>query len=94
MKLKEGLEGVSLKLKVKTKAKQNAVRGVRGDALLVSVTAAPEKGKANQACIALLAQILQLPKSNIEILAGETHPEKVIRVRGLTSTQVQERLAL
>jgi hypothetical protein len=94
MQLKEGVEGVTLKLKVKPKARRNAVLGVHGDALRVSVTAAAEKGKANQACIALLAQTLGVPKSHIEILTGETHSEKVIRVRGLTSRQIQERLGV
>lgn len=94
MRVNEGPEGVTLKVKVKPKGKQNAVLGVRGDALLVSVTVAPERGKANQACIALLAQILKVPKSAIEIISGETHPEKVMRVRGLTSEQAQERLLL
>ena len=92
--MNEGPEGVTLKLKVKPKGKQNAVLGVRGDALLISVTAAPEKGKANQACIALLAQILKIPKSAIDILSGETYPEKVMRVRGVTKEQIRERLSL
>lgn len=94
MQLNEGSEGVTLKLKVKPKSKQNAVIGVREDALRISVTAAPEKGKANQACIALLAQALGIRKSSFEIISGETHSEKIIRIRGLTSAQVQERLSL
>ena len=94
MHLNESPEGVTLKLKVKPKARQSAVLGVRGDALLISVTAVPEKGKANQACIALLAQALRISKSAIEIISGETHSEKIIRVRGLTITQIRERLAL
>src|SRR4030067_3817501 len=94
VRMSEGPEGGTLKLKGKPKGKQNAVLGVRGDALLISVTAAPEKGKANQACIALLAQILKIPKSAIDILSGETHPEKVMRVRGVTKEQIRERLSL
>lgn len=94
MRLKETPEGVTLTVKVKPKAKQNAVLGARGDALLVAVTAAPEKGKANQACMAVLAELFKIPKGNIEIVSGETHPEKVILIKGMTAAQVQDRLSL
>jgi uncharacterized protein (TIGR00251 family) len=86
--------GVTLKVKVKPKAKRDALMGVRGDTLFVSVTAPPEKGKANRAVIGVLARALKLPKSAIEIVAGETYPEKVIYLRGLTVNQVKERLSL
>ncbi len=94
MKLRETPQGVTLQLKVKPKAKQNAVLGARGDTLLVAVTAAPEKGKANQACMAVLAELFKIPKGNIEIVSGETHPQKVILIKGMTVAQVQDRLSL
>jgi len=60
----------------------------------VSVTAVPEKGKANQAIIALLAKVLKLPKSNIEILSGETQSQKLIGLAGISREDVIERLEL
>lgn len=90
--LREGPDGVTLKLKVKPRAKRSGITGVRGDALGVSVTAPPEKGRANKAVIAVLAGVFDVPKGAIEIVAGGTHSEKIIRLRGVTARQVLERL--
>ncbi len=91
--LRETPEGVTLKVKVKPKAKRSAILGVRGDALLVSVTAPPERGKANQAVVELLARALTVPRSAITIIAGETHPEKVLKIQGISASDVQAKLA-
>lgn len=69
-------------------AKTNTVAGWEADAagerfLRVSVTAAPEKGKANAALIKLLAKHWGVPKSAIEIVRGETSRVKVIEVEGI-----------
>jgi uncharacterized protein (TIGR00251 family) len=92
--LREGPGGVTLKLKVKPRAKRSGITGVRGGALVVSVTAPPEKGKANKAVIDVLAEAFNVPKGAIEIVAGETRPEKIVRLRGITARQVLERLPL
>lgn len=44
--------------------------------LRIAVTAAPEKGKANQAIAALIGRELGLAKSSIELIAGETSSHK------------------
>ena len=46
------------------------------------VSAAPENGKANAALIALLAKSLDVPKSTIAIVSGETARTKTLVVRG------------
>ncbi|NCC21156.1 MAG: DUF167 domain-containing protein [Alphaproteobacteria bacterium] len=51
-----------------------------GSILKVSVTAVPEKGKANKALIALLAKTWKIPKSALEIATGETARLKTLRV--------------
>jgi len=61
--------------------------------LKVSVTAAPEKGKANKAIITLLADSLGLKRSQIELLAGETSPQKRFLIRDITPAELTERLA-
>lgn len=44
--------------------------------LKVYVTAVAEKGKANKAIISLLSKKLQISKSSIEIISGETDRHK------------------
>ncbi|MBE2191807.1 MAG: DUF167 domain-containing protein [Alphaproteobacteria bacterium] len=48
--------------------------------LKVSVTAIPEKGKANQALIKLLSKQWKIPKSSIQIEKGETDRNKILSV--------------
>jgi uncharacterized protein YggU (UPF0235/DUF167 family) len=48
--------------------------------LSASVTAPPDKGRANVALIALLAKRLDLPRSSISLEAGETSRLKRIRI--------------
>jgi uncharacterized protein YggU (UPF0235/DUF167 family) len=48
----------------------------------VQVTAAPEKGKANAAVVEVLAAALNLPKSALRIVSGETSPLKTVEVDG------------
>lgn len=90
--LREDDAGVVLKIRVKPRARRSAIAGVRHDALLIEVTAPPEQNRANDAVIALLADVLDLPKSQIEILSGHSFREKVVRLCGLTVEEFQRRL--
>jgi len=56
------------------------------------VTAAPEKGKANRAIIALLSKSLGVPKSAIELISGDTSPQKRVLVVGATEQSIQQTL--
>ncbi len=44
------------------------------------MTAAPERGKANAAVVALLARELEVARSAIRITAGETSPQKTVEI--------------
>ena len=68
--------GVVLGVKAQPGAKRNAILGERAGALRVAVTAAPERGKANEAVAEVLAKALELKSSQIKILAGETSRNK------------------
>jgi uncharacterized protein (TIGR00251 family) len=81
-----------LHLKVAPKSSRNAVTGWMGDTLKLSVTVAPEKGKANQAVIDVLAQALDVPRSAIRIVRGETSPAKTVEISGLAEGEILRRL--
>ncbi len=66
--------------------------GPHGGALKVTVTAPPERGKANRAVIELLSRALSVPPSSIEILSGETSSDKTVLVR-LPPGEISARLA-
>jgi hypothetical protein len=72
---------IRLRVKVTPKASRNEVTGSLADGTLkVRVQAPPEKGKANAALRALLAEQLGVAARQVSILSGETSPLKHIRV--------------
>jgi uncharacterized protein (TIGR00251 family) len=73
-------EAVLLHVRVQPKARANAVKGWHGDALRVSVTAAPEDGKANRAVIALLAEMFGVVPSSINLVRGAASRDKWFRM--------------
>ena len=80
-----------LRLRVSPRAKRNAILGLRGDTLKVSVTAVPERGKANDAVVELLAEALDVSPSSIELVAGASSKDKVVEV-DLAAEEIARRL--
>jgi uncharacterized protein (TIGR00251 family) len=86
--------GARLAVKVVPGASREKVVGPLGERLKVTVRKPPEKGAANKAVAALLAAALGLRPAQVEILRGETRPEKEFLVRGLAPDEVRRRLGL
>ena len=57
------------------------------------VAAPPERGKANDAVLALLAETLAVPRSSLSIVAGEGSRDKVVELRGVEAGEAERRLA-
>jgi len=72
--------GTRLRLRVKPGARRNAIVGPHGGAVKVEVTAAAERGKANIAVLALLADALGLAGSSIDLVAGRSSRDKVVGI--------------
>lgn len=81
-----------LAVKVSPKASRDAVLGWHGEALKVAVTAVPERGKANAAVQELLAEVLRVPKSAVQLLRGDTHSQKQFEIAGLDEAELRARL--
>ncbi len=60
--------------------------------LKVRVRAVPEKGKANQALIALIAKVLGVPKNRISLVIGDTQRKKILRIEA-DPEEIEKRLA-
>jgi len=86
---------VRLPVKVIPRAPRDEIVGVMTDGTLkVRVAAAPVDGAANRAVQRVLARALSLNLKNVEIVRGETARRKLLRVNGLTATEVHARLGL
>ena len=81
-------EGTILPVRAHPGARRNEIRGEQDGMLKVSVTQSPEKGKANKALIALLSKELSLRKSQLELIAGQTTPQKQFLVRDVTPEEL------
>ncbi len=79
-------------LRVQPRARLNSVAVSEAGAVVVRVTAVPDRGRANAAVIEVLARALHLPPSAIEIARGHSSRSKVVKVAGLTEEAAMERL--
>lgn len=84
---------MKLRLKVVPGAASDAIAGWLGDALKIRVTAPPEKGKANAAVIALLADRLGVPERSIRLVAGAGSSRKLVEIEGLDPAEARRRLS-
>jgi uncharacterized protein len=87
-------DGATFAIKVHPRARKNAITGELGGALKLSLTAPPVEGRANEACIEFLANLLKVPRSSITIASGQSSRRKVIRVSGVSADEVQKRLGI
>jgi uncharacterized protein (TIGR00251 family) len=78
-------DGVTVAVRVAPRAARERIGEVVADGgrvIKLSVTAAPERGKANQAAIRLLAKAWLVPKSSLSVVSGATERRKTIHVAG------------
>ena len=71
---------------------QTRTCGLYGGMLKVKVSAAPEKGKANQCLLEFLADKLAVKKNAVVIISGQTSPVKQIRIAGISTNTLLRKL--
>lgn len=82
-------ENLIIKLKISPNASKNEI--IKTDEMVkVKVTAQPIENKANKALIEFLSKNFKVPKSNIEIVKGETSKEKTILFKNISSDKMVE----
>jgi uncharacterized protein (TIGR00251 family) len=67
--------------------------GRHGDGWKARVAAPPERGRANDALVELLAGALSVPRSSVRVVSGLTAKKKVVEVDGLVAAEAAHRLA-
>jgi uncharacterized protein len=67
--------------------------GRHGDGWKVRVAAPPERGRANEALVSLLASVLEVPASSVRVVGGQRGRAKVVEVDSLELGEVERRLA-
>ncbi len=77
--------------KVIPKAHKSEVVGWDAGVLKVRLAAVPEKGKANDELIRLLADQLGIAKSRITLISGDTSRQKRVRIEGMSEDTVVDK---
>ena len=78
---------MEIDIKVQPKARRNSIE-IDGVRVTVRVTASPEKGKANEAVVALMAKQLEIAKGRVKVVRGHKARNKRLCIDGLTAAQV------
>lgn len=81
-----------LNVKVVPGSSRSQIVGWLGDALKIKVTAPPEKGRANEAVVALLAHKFGISTDHIQIESGHSSPSKVVAIQGMDDEAIKNLL--
>ena len=84
--------GTHLHVRAQPNARRAGILGEHAGALRVGVTVAPERGKANAAVIAALAEALACRPAQVVLVAGLTSRTKRFLILDLDPPTVRDRL--
>jgi uncharacterized protein (TIGR00251 family) len=85
-------QGVLVDIRVIPRSARSGIAGVRDNAVLVRLNAAPVEGAANTELIEILADALGVPKRAVAIVAGDKSRQKRVRIDGVTLAHAASRL--
>jgi uncharacterized protein (TIGR00251 family) len=87
-------DGVVLNVRVIPRAAKSEIAGTRANALLVRLNAPPVDDAANVELIEVISTTLGIPRRSVEIVSGHRSRTKRVRIAGMTSTAVAEKLCV
>lgn len=76
-----------IRVHVQPGARRSGIAGVHGDSVKVAVREKATEGRANRAVCVLLAEVLGVPASRVDVAAGNRSRRKRIRVEGITAEE-------
>jgi len=92
-RLHDGKKGAAIAVRVTTRASKNQIIGALNDGTIkIRVTAAPTEGQANDELVKYLSDVLDIAKSRIEVVAGETGRDKLISVLDMDAETLHKKI--
>jgi len=79
---------VVLAVRIQPRASRNGIVRREDGTFKIRLTAPPVDGAANEALIKFLSDTLNLSKSQVEIVSGQTSREKRIKIIGMSESDV------
>jgi uncharacterized protein (TIGR00251 family) len=91
--LHDGKRGSALAVRVTPRSSRNEIVAVMNDGTIkVHITAPPVDDEANRELVKFMAEVLGIPKSKLEIVAGMSGRDKLISVLDLDVETVHQRI--
>lgn len=91
--LHDGQMGSAIAVRVTPRASHNKIVEILADGTIkIHIAAPPVDGEANEALIRYLAEVLNVPKSRLEIVAGHSGRDKLISVLDMDGETLHKRL--
>jgi len=91
--IRHGQKGSALAVRVTPRASRNSIAGVQADGTIrVHLTAPPVEDRANRALIEYLAEVLEIPRSRVEIVAGTTGRDKLVSILDMDAQTAQRKI--
>jgi hypothetical protein len=88
-----GSSNSRLRLRVSPGAARSEIVGRYEEGWKVRVSAPPDRGRANEAVVALLGEALGVGRGAVRVVSGRAARDKVVEVEGLTPADLDRRLA-
>jgi uncharacterized protein (TIGR00251 family) len=93
LKIQQAGNAVIFSVKVVPRSSRTVIVGILDGMLKVKLAAPPEKGKANQALVELLADKLEISKNAVKMTSGLTSPVKTIQITGIPPETILQKLS-
>jgi len=88
---KNGKAGAALTVRVSTRSSNPGIAAIMDDGIVkIRLSSAPIDGKANEELIKVLSKLMKVPKTNLEIIAGQTNKTKIVAIYGIDSDRVNQ----
>jgi uncharacterized protein len=81
-------------VRVQARARRDEIAALRDDVLTVRVSAPALEGRANRAVCKLLADRLGVAPSQVRIVRGEHHRDKLLEIQGVEQAAADAALGL
>ena len=91
--LHDGKKGSALAVRVTPRASRNEIVELLDDGTIkVRIAAPPSDNEANEALIEFLSDVLGVPKSRLDIVAGATGRDKLISIVDMDAETAHQRI--
>lgn len=81
---------ILLSVYIQPGASKSEIVGPHNGSLKIRIQSPPVDGKANDALIEFLSNLLKVSKRSIEVVKGQTQRNKVVKITGASLKQISE----